>query len=127
MAPVTHTSEARQSPKRAGPWDSAVPPESRATYPLLSRVRDVHIPMRSCLGMEGERNVLDVSSAPTIPGAYVPETVTKEALRTGATQGVEEMMNQGPLVSRRCVLAWLCPALCQPVAGGGDASPTAWT
>lgn len=102
-------------------------PESRATYPLLSRVRDVHIPMTSCLGMEGERNVLDVSSAPTIPGAYVPETVTKEALRTGATQGVEEMMNQGPLVSCRCVLAWLCPALCQPVAGGGDASPTAWT
>lgn len=49
MAPVTHTSVVRQSPTRAGHWGA----ESRATYPLLSRVRDAHTPVRSCLGMGG--------------------------------------------------------------------------
>lgn len=39
----------RQSPPRAGHWGT----ESRATYSLLSRVRDVHTPMGACLGMGG--------------------------------------------------------------------------
>lgn len=44
-----------------------------------------------------------MSSAPRIPGAYVPEALAKDATRIGATQGVEEM-NQGPLMSCQCVL-----------------------
>lgn len=67
------------------------------------------------MAWEGERNVLDVLSAPIIPGAYVPETLTKEAFRTGATQGVEEM-SQGPLVSHWRVLGLAVPS---PVPASG--------
>lgn len=66
------------------------------------------------MACEGERNVLDVSSAPTVPKAYVLETLTKEAIGTGATQGVEEM-NQGSLVSW-CVLSLAVP--CPVLASG---------
>lgn len=82
-----------------------VPAEIRATY-LLPRVRDARytfevLPWHG----GGEGNVL-VSSAPRIPGAYVPEALAKATIRTSATQGVGEM-NQGPLVSCRCVLPTL--------------------
>lgn len=94
MASVTHTSEVRQSPTRAGLWGSAVPAESRASYPPPGRVGDVHTHLKSCRGMGGREGNALASSAPRISGAYLPEALMKEAVRTGAIQGVEEM-NQG--------------------------------
>lgn len=95
MACVTHNSAVRQSPTRK------VPAEIRATSPL-PRVRDVRYTFEVLPWHGGGEGNVPVSSAPRIPGAYVPEALAKVAVRTHATQGVGEM-NQGPLVSCRGV------------------------
>lgn len=76
------------------------------------------------MAWEGETSVLDVSSAPTIPGAYVPEGPPREAFRTGATRGVEEM-SQGPLVSRWHVSGLAVPSLVP--ASGRRRKGLSWT
>lgn len=78
-----------------------VPAEIRATYPL-PRVRDARYTFEVLPWHGGEEGNVLVSSAPRIPGTYIPEALAKAAVRTGATQGVGEM-NQGPLVSCWCV------------------------